>query len=95
MKYFVKDSPISRMKFNAFLIKYKNEKRMIIVSSHDLLYVEKIATHIGVLHDKTLLYSGSIEMFKEMGSQSIDKELLKLISNTDPKEAQTHLEHLI
>ena len=87
--------PVSSELLCQFLIRYKNENRILIVSSHDLLYVEKVATHIGVLHDNTLVYNGTIHAFKETGTRSMDKELLKLISNTDTKASESHLEHLI
>jgi len=32
-----------------FLYSFQNEEKTILISSHNLLYIKKIATHIGIL----------------------------------------------
>ncbi|GAB3356916.1 hypothetical protein GCM10027566_20140 [Arachidicoccus ginsenosidivorans] len=43
------------------------------------MYVDKIATQIGVLYDSALAFNGTLSQFKENGSSSIDNELLKYL----------------
>ncbi|MGF7230287.1 ABC transporter ATP-binding protein [Arachidicoccus sp.] len=71
--------PVASKKLCSFINAYKAPERVIIVSSHDLLYVDKIATHIGVLHNQELIFNGSLTDFKENGTASIDGELLKYL----------------
>lgn len=66
-----------------FLKKYQREDRVIFVSSHDLNYVEKIATHIGVLDNKNLVFNSSIQEFTENGEKELDSALLKIIKPND------------
>ena len=70
-----------------FLKKYQREDRVILISSHDLNYVEKIVTHIGVLDNKTLQFNTSIQEFTENGVNHLDSALLKVIQpNTSELE---------
>lgn len=71
--------PVAAQKLCNFINAYKSAERTIIVSSHDLLYVDKIATQIGVLYDSALAFNGTLSQFKENGSSSIDNELLKYL----------------
>lgn len=62
-----------------FLHVYKKKDRTLFISSHDLNYVEKIATHIGVLHERKLLFNSSLQDFTDQGMNSIDKALLNIL----------------
>ena len=62
-----------------FLKKYKNAERAIFISSHDLSYVEKVSTHIGVLDDTKLVYNASLQDFTDNGEEELDEALLRLI----------------
>lgn len=62
-----------------FLKIYKKNDRIIFISSHDLNYVEKIATHIGVLDASKLVYDSTLEHFTENGEKALDQALLKII----------------
>lgn len=77
--------PLVANQMISFLQQYKNNDRAILISSHDLNYVEKIATHIGVLNDNQLQFNSSIQDFTENGIKSIDKALLKILQ---PNESQ-------
>jgi ABC-type multidrug transport system ATPase subunit len=66
-----------------FLQKYKREDRTILISSHDLTYVEKIATHIGVLDNKELVFNSSIKDFTENGENHLDAALLSILKPND------------
>ncbi len=62
-----------------FLHVYKKKDRTLFISSHDLNYVEKIATHIGVLHERKLQFNSSLQDFTDQGMNSIDKALLNIL----------------
>lgn len=63
-----------------FINNYQNEKRIIILSSHDLNYVERVATHIGVLSDKKIVFNSTLTMFKQIANNKIDDSLLKILN---------------
>lgn len=62
-----------------FLKIYQQKDRTIFISSHDLNYVEKIATQIGVLNDSKLIFNSSLQDFTDSGINSIDNALLKIL----------------
>ncbi len=62
-----------------FIKKYQREDRLVLISSHDLTYVEKVATHIGVLNDKKLMFNASLQEFTENGEKELDSALLKIL----------------
>jgi ABC-2 type transport system ATP-binding protein len=62
-----------------FIKAYAKDDRVIFLSSHDLSYVEKIATHLGVIDEQELVYNASIKEFTENGIQSLDQALLKVL----------------
>lgn len=75
--------PVASDKLCDFLNAYRNKDRLIFVSSHDLLYVDKIATHIGILDNSALIYSDTISHFKDGNNRKLDEELLKFLRPND------------
>ena len=71
--------PLVTNQMISFLHQYTKNDRVILISSHDLNYVERIATHIGVLNDNQLQFNSSLQDFTENGITSIDKALLKIL----------------
>ncbi len=71
--------PIAAQLLVQLIRSYRNANRAILISSHDLNYVEKIATHIGVLNDGQLMYNGSVQEFTMNGSSLIDQALFQLL----------------
>lgn len=63
---------------------YKNKNRCILISSHDLLYVEKIATHIGVLNNGTMVFNDELNKFRI--NTDIDQDLLHHVNTIDSKK---------
>jgi len=59
----------------------------VFFSSHDLYYVNKAATHIGVLNKGEIIFSNSIENFKNntdsVGQSLLDTLQIKADSFTD------------
>lgn len=59
--------PLVANQMISFLHQYQKPDRTILISSHDLNYVEKIATHIGVLNENKLQFNSSLQDFTENG----------------------------
>lgn len=68
-----------------FLKKYQRVDRAVFVSSHDLAYVEKIATHIGVLDDGSMKFDSTMTDFTQNGQNQLDAALMEIIK---PKESK-------
>ena len=62
-----------------FIKKYRRLDRLIFISSHDLSYVEKVSTHIGVLDNHKLVFNSTLENFTENGANELDSALLKIL----------------
>ncbi len=71
--------PISVNLLIDFLNSFLNESTCVLLSSHDLLYIDKVATHIGLLEENELKFSSSIEEFKSMGDGDITSALYKIL----------------
>ncbi|GAB3830598.1 hypothetical protein GCM10028895_46880 [Pontibacter rugosus] len=71
--------PIAAQLLVQLIRSYRSPERVILISSHDLNYVEKIATHIGVLNDGRLMYNGSLQEFTMNGEHLIDQALFQLL----------------
>lgn len=71
--------PIAAQLLVNLIRSYRNANRVILISSHDLNYVEKVATHIGVLNDCRLMYNGSVQEFTMNGENLIDQALFQLL----------------
>jgi ABC-2 type transport system ATP-binding protein len=71
--------PIAAQLLVQLIRNYSNANRVVLISSHDLNYVEKVATHIGVLNDARLMYNGSIQEFTMNGENLIDQALFQLL----------------
>ena len=68
-----------------FIKKYRREDRMIFISSHDLTYVQKIATRIGVLDNADLVFNSTLDEFTKSGADALDSALLKILQ---PNESE-------
>lgn len=71
--------PIAAQLLVNLIRSYSNPNRVVLISSHDLNYVEKVATHIGVLNDGQLMYNGSVQEFTMNGENLIDQALFQLL----------------
>lgn len=73
--------PLVAKQMIAFINKYKREDRLIFISSHDLSYIEQVATQIGVLNDKKLVFNSTLADFTENGGDKLDTALFKLLDS--------------
>lgn len=67
--------PISSQKVIDFIKFYISGDRIILISSHDLFYVDQIATHIGILDNCQLVYNGSYSDFTDAKNKRIENEV--------------------
>ncbi len=65
---------------------YSNDDRIIFISSHDLQYVEKIATNIGIIENGKLVFNDSLERFTDTG-HNIEQAFLSHINIQAKNEA--------
>lgn len=79
--------PIAAQLLVNLIRSYRNTSRVVLISSHDLNYVEKVATHIGVLNDCQLMYDGSVQEFTMNGENLIDQALFQLLLPHHSSEA--------
>jgi len=73
--------PVVANQMLAFLELYKTEDRVIFMSSHDLSYVEQIATHVGVISSNSLVFNSSIQDFTENGQKTLGESLLHILKS--------------
>ena len=80
--------PVAAKVLIEFINNYQNGERVVFLSSHDLAYVEKVATRIGVLNDKKIVYENSLAEFTANGKEELDDALIRLLQpeNTDLSE---------
>jgi ABC-type multidrug transport system ATPase subunit len=62
-----------------FINLYKNEQRTVFLASHDLSYVEQVATKVVVLDKQQFVFKGPLSDFTANGSDQIDGVLLELL----------------
>lgn len=90
-KYLLLDEPFANIDpvFSDLLCKlinrYQNENRIILFASHDLLYVDKIATRICFIEDGRITADTSLSSFK--ADLTMENAFLK---NTDRPEDSDH-----
>lgn len=72
--------PIFCQTLISFLSKYQNGKRCMLISSHNLMYLEKFATHICILDESHVKLNCSIEDFTQGGKQHISDSLYEILS---------------
>lgn len=80
------DPASARLVIN-FLKSYQREDRSILISSHNLSYVQQVSTHIAVLHEGTFPFMGTHEDFTEDGRNQLENSLFELIM---PNEKDTN-----
>lgn len=97
-KYLILDEPFANIDpifadaLCALLKSYSREDRMIIIASHDLLYLDKIATHVGVIEEGSLVHCNDIEAFKS--GLSIDNAFLNIVKN-DLQDSSTMVKQIV
>lgn len=77
--------PIAAQKTIDFINFYKNKDRTILLSSHDLSYVNQVATSILVLDQGKFMFNGTINQFTRNGLSEVSSSLLELLQPGDNK----------
>lgn len=66
-----------------FLNDYRKKGNAILVSSHDLLYMDKIASHVSVIHEENLINFTYVELMQN--GKSFEKKIAEIMG-FNPKE---------
>lgn len=77
--------PVSSKHLINFLVDYRKQGNIILISSHDLNHVVEISTHIGILNNKRIEYHGSIEDVLIKSKNKLDDFVTKILGY-NPKE---------
>jgi len=78
--------PVAVKQMIEFIRSYKQASRTLLISSHDLSYIERIADHILVLHDHNFVFNDTLKQFTTEGSTMIDEALYNILV---PEERNT------
>jgi ABC-2 type transport system ATP-binding protein len=70
--------PFSAQQLVDFLNEY-NKDRIILIASHNLAYIEQLASHIGILQEGELLFDGSMEAFTADGKKVLSDSLFQIL----------------
>lgn len=74
--------PYSAVNLTKFLTKFAQQnKNLVFIVSHDLLYVDEIATQICVLENKTIVFNGTKAEFTNDNLHSLSDKFLTLTVN--------------
>lgn len=87
--------PIAAQLLVQLIRNYSTPNRVVLISSHDLNYVERVATHIGVLNDGQLMYNGSVQEFTMNGESLIDQALFQLLLPHHTTAADTNMDWML
>ena len=71
--------PLAARQTIRFVQAYRRPHRAVLLSSHDLSYVEQVATHIGVLDGGRLVFEGSAADFTAQHHAHLDEALLAVL----------------
>lgn len=87
-KYLILDEPfanldpIAAIRLINFIKEYENKDRIVIISSHNLEYIEKVASHILLIDNGQIIFQGTLNEFTENGKNKIDNRLLETLGYT-------------
>lgn len=70
--------PFSAQQMVDFLKAYGKD-RLIFIASHNLANLEKLATHIGILHEGELRFNGSMSEFTAKGEKVLSDSLFQML----------------
>lgn len=74
--------PVSAQKMITLLKGYARDDRLVLISSHDLTYVSKVASHICVLDKGSLLFDGTLSEFTSGGKRELNSSLLDMLQSS-------------
>lgn len=71
--------PLARTTLVSFLNNYRKMGNAVLVSSHEMICIEKIATHVGILDNQTLIFSGSMDRILKESMGNFDEHIVNLL----------------
>lgn len=73
--------PVSSKKFISYITQYRKDGRIILLSSHNLNYIRQIATHIGILHQRRLIFNSLIKDFPIREGEQIEDTFYRMVES--------------
>jgi len=64
-----------------YLKAYQRKDRTILLTSHNLQYLERMASHLIILGDKNILYQGTLSDMVEEKQQALEERFVTLFEN--------------
>ncbi|WP_138432191.1 ABC transporter ATP-binding protein [Fodinibius saliphilus] len=74
--------PLASNNLATFISDYRKQGNALLVSSHEINYVQKIATHLGILETHKLIYSGSLEKILNENEKKFDDQVSSMLGYT-------------
>ncbi len=71
--------PVASAQLVELIRTYRTNDVAILLSSHDLAYVEQVATHVGVLDEAKLRFVGTYDAFTAQAQSRLEKPLLEVL----------------
>ncbi|MFW6347283.1 MAG: ABC transporter ATP-binding protein [Cyclonatronaceae bacterium] len=75
--------PVAARELISFLNTYRRPGRILLLSSHDLAYVQQCVSHVLVLDEARFKFDGSTEAFLRSGNGKIDGALFLLLVSSE------------
>ncbi|MBC9934461.1 ABC transporter ATP-binding protein [Chitinophaga qingshengii] len=69
----------------AFINKYR-QNATVLISSHDLTFIEKICDHLMILEKNQIIYNDTLANFTTSGKQTLEDSLFRLLSPQDTND---------
>ncbi|GAB3250614.1 ABC transporter ATP-binding protein [Larkinella harenae] len=71
--------PLSVNQLISFLKHYRRADRFVVIASHDLNYIQEVATHIVILDEATIKFEGELSEFTANGTKVISEALFDIL----------------
>jgi len=62
-----------------FFTNWMNPNRLLLISSHNLDQVEKMVSHLIVVHQQKIIYSDTVQHFTGQGLEKMETKLYEML----------------
>jgi len=71
--------PVSATRMIDFFTNWMNPNRLLLISSHNLDQVEKMVSHLIVVHQQKIIYSDTVQHFTGQGLEKMETKLYEML----------------
>ena len=71
--------PVSATRMIDFFTNWMNPNRLLLISSHNLDQVEKMVSHLIVVHQHQIIYSDTVQHFTGQGLEKMETKLYEML----------------